>query len=182
MPAFAMITAFGQDRPGIVAGLAEGLYRLGCNIEDTCMTRLRGEFSMMLMVRLPEGLPADRLSDCLAPHISHMGLTVLCRELPPQAAARTPATDTPLFMLSVYGADHPGIVAQVARAVADHGGNITDMNTRVIGSEYRPVYVMILEIQLLEGARPDALEQALERLKPTLGVDLTFRPIEQVRL
>ncbi|GIW54957.1 MAG: hypothetical protein KatS3mg082_1361 [Nitrospiraceae bacterium] len=55
--------------------------------------------------------------------------------------------------------------------MADHGGNITDMNTRVIGSEDRPVYVMILEIQLLEGARPDALEQALERLKPTLGVE-----------
>ncbi len=29
MPAFAMITAFGQDRPGIVTGLSEGLYRCG---------------------------------------------------------------------------------------------------------------------------------------------------------
>ncbi len=182
MPAFAMITAFGQDRPGIVAGLAEGLYRLGCNIEDTCMTRLRGEFSMMVMVRLPEELSADRLSDRLAPHISHMGLTVLCRELPARAAERTPVSDAPLFMLSVYGADHPGIVAQVARVVADHGGNITDMNTRVIGSEDRPVYVMILEIQLPERSPPAELERALERLKPALGVDLTFRPIEQVRL
>ncbi len=182
MPAFAMITAFGQDRPGIVAGLAEGLYQLGCNIEDTCMTRLRGEFSMMVMVRLPEGLSADRLAERLEPSISPMGLTVLCRELPARAAERTAAPDEPLFMLSVYGADHPGIVAQVARVVADHGGNITDMNTRVIGSEDRPVYVMILEIQLPERSSPAELEQALERLKPVLGVDLTFRPIEQVRL
>jgi glycine cleavage system transcriptional repressor len=180
--AFAMITAFGQDRPGIVAGLAEGLYRLGCNIEDTCMTRLRGEFSMIVMVRLPEGLSADHLSERLTPHISEMGLTVLCRELPAQAAQRTPVSDAPLFMLSVYGADHPGIVAHVARAVADHNGNITDMNTRVIGSEDRPVYVMILEIQLPAQVQPTELEQALEQLKPMLGVDLTFRPIEQVRL
>lgn len=112
---------------------------------------------MMVMVRLPEGLSA-------------------------QAAQRTPVSDAPLFMLSVYGADHPGIVAHVARAVADHGGNITDMNTRVIGSEDRPVYVMILEIQLPEQVGPTELEQALEQLKPALGVDLTFRPIEQVRL
>src|SRR3989442_15688483 len=52
---YAMLTAFGQDRPGIVAALAEGLYHLGCNIEDTCMTRLRDEFAMMLLVRLPAG-------------------------------------------------------------------------------------------------------------------------------
>lgn len=60
---FAIVTAFGQDRPGIVALMADSLYRLGCNIEDTCMTRLRGEFTMMLMVRLPEESPPRSLAD-----------------------------------------------------------------------------------------------------------------------
>ena len=41
MGRYALLTAFEQDRPGIVAALTEGLFRLGCNIEDTCMTRLR---------------------------------------------------------------------------------------------------------------------------------------------
>ncbi|HYL79790.1 MAG TPA: ACT domain-containing protein [Candidatus Acidoferrum sp.] len=182
MTHFAMLTAFGQDRPGIVAALAEGLFRLGCNIEDTCMTLLRGEFAMMVMVRLPNGLAAGQLSERLAPHIASLDLTVLCRELPREAAARAPEPDAPLYMLSVYGADHPGIVAKVARVVADHGGNITDMNTRVIGADDRPVYVMILEVQFQADARPESLHQALDRLTPSLGVDLTFRPIEQVRL
>jgi glycine cleavage system transcriptional repressor len=84
-------------------------------------------------------------------------------------------------MLSVYGADRPGIVAQVARAVADHDGNITDMNTRVVGATDRPVYVMILEIQLPAGRGPESLREALDRLKPRLGVDITLRPIESVR-
>jgi glycine cleavage system transcriptional repressor len=88
----------------------------------------------------------------------------------------------PIFMLSVYGADHPGIVAQIARVVADHGGNITDMNTRVIGAGDQPVYTMILEVQMPAGSQPEALGQALNGLKPSLGVDLTFRPLEQVRL
>jgi glycine cleavage system transcriptional repressor len=179
---YALLTAFGQDRPGIVAALSEGLYRLGCNIEDTCMTRLRGEFTMMIMVRLPETLAADALSTHLAPSISTLDLTVLCKALPDRAAERLSEEDVPLFMLSVYGADHLGIVAQVARVVADHGGNITDVNTRVVGSEDRPVYIMILEIQLTPGSSPDNLQEALEQLKPSLGVDLTFRPLEQVRL
>lgn len=182
MNAYAMLTAFGQDRPGIVAALAGGLSQLGCNIEDTCMTRLRGEFTMMVMVRLPAHLPAEALVERLTPFTAPHGLTVLCRDVPSQAAERGTEPDLPVFMLSVYGADHPGIVAQVARVVADHGGNITDMNTRVIGAEDRPVYIMVLEVQMPAGSRPEALGQALERLKPSLGVDLTFRPLEQVRL
>jgi len=182
MPHFALLTAFGQDRPGIVAALTDGLYRLGCNIEDTCMTRLRGEFTMMIMVRLPDTLAADSLSTHLAPSISALDLTILCKALPDRAAERLSEEDVPMFMLSVYGADHLGIVAQVARVVADHGGNITDVNTRVVGSAERPVYIMILEIQLTPGSSPDALKEALEQLKPSLGVDVTFRPLDQVRL
>jgi len=177
-----MLTAFGQDRPGIVASLAEGLYELRCNIEDTCMTRLRGEFAMMVMVRLPSNLPPDLLTDRLAPRTAPLGLTVLCREITPQAASAEPPSKAPIFMLSVYGADRPGIVAQVAREVANQGGNITDMNTRVIGEADRPVYVMVLEVQIQPGQNTELLQEALARLKPTLGVDITFRAIENILL
>ena len=177
---FAIVTAFGQDRPGIVALMADSLYRLGCNIEDTCMTRLRGEFTMMLMVRLPEGIAAEELGRRLTPYTTPLDLAVLCRAMPDQAATRQTALEVPTFMLSVYGADHPGIVAQVARTVAQHNGNITDMNTRVIGSGDVPVYVMVLEIQLPQTQQAELLRQALDALKPLLGVDLTLRPLESV--
>jgi glycine cleavage system transcriptional repressor len=180
MDHFAIVTAFGQDRPGIVALMADALYQLGCNLEDTCMTQLRGEFTMMLMVRLPAGMDAETLGQRLTPYTTPLDLAILCRSLPDRAAARQAALEVPTFMLSVYGADHPGIVAQVARTVAQQGGNITDMNTRVIGSGEIPVYVMVLEIQLQEAQQADRLRQALEQLKPLLGVDLTFRPLESV--
>lgn len=180
MDQFAIVTAFGQDRPGIVALMADSLYQLGCNIEDSCMTRLRGEFTMMLMVRLPQGLDAEVLGHRLTASTQSLDLAVLCRALPGQAAVRQRIPELPTFMLSVYGADHPGIVAQVARTVAEQGGNITDMNTRVIGSGEVPVYVMVLEIQLPQDRQADPLKQALEALKPLLGVDLTFRPLDSV--
>ena len=84
-------------------------------------------------------------------------------------------------MLSVYGADRPGIVAKVARIVADHDGNITDVNTRVIGTPERPVYVMLLEVLLPPDQQPVELERALETLKSSLGVDVSLRTIEQLR-
>ena len=180
MDHFAIVTAFGQDRPGIVALVADSLYQLGCNLEDTCMTRLRGEFTMMLMVRLPSDIDADTLASRLTTAMTPHDLAVLCRSMSDGAAARQAALEIPTFMLSVYGADHPGIVAQVARTVAHHGGNITDMNTRVIGSGNMPVYVMVLEIQLEAAQQAEQLRHALEELKPLLGVDLTFRPLESV--
>ena len=93
---YAMLTAFGQDRPGIVAALAEGLYHLGCNIEDTCMTRLRDEFAMMLLVRLPAGLVPDQLPDRLTPKTGPLRLTVLCREVSLQSATRSPRPRLPM--------------------------------------------------------------------------------------
>jgi len=180
MDRFAMLAAFGQDRPGIVAAVAEGLFQLHCNIEDTCMTRLREEFTMMVMVRLPSDLPADQLASRMAAFTDPLGLTVLCREVPRQTVASP--TDAPTYMLSVYGADRTGIVAKVARVVADHGGNITDMNTRVIGGPERPVYIMLLEVLLSGGQGPQSLESALTELKTSLDVDVTFRALESLRL
>jgi glycine cleavage system transcriptional repressor len=52
---FVAVTAVGQDRPGIVAEFSGVLYRFGCNLEESTMTRLRDEFAMLLLVRLPEG-------------------------------------------------------------------------------------------------------------------------------
>jgi glycine cleavage system transcriptional repressor len=176
-----MLAAFGQDRPGIVAAVAESLYQLRCNIEDTCMTRLREEFTMMVLVRLPSELSPDLLADRMASHTEPLQLTILCREVPAPPVASQTSPDVPTYMISVYGADRPGIVAKVARVVATHGGNITEMNTRVIGSSERPVYVMLLEIQLPTEQDPARLESALETLKAELGVDMTFRAIEQLR-
>jgi glycine cleavage system transcriptional repressor len=178
---YAILTAFGQDRPGIVASVAEGLYQLQCNIEDTCMTRLRDEFTMMVMVRLPANVSPDQLADRMKRYTEPLQLTVLCREVPAPAGALQGLPDAPTYMLSVYGADRPGIVAKVARVVANHEGNITDVNTRVIGSSDRPVYVMLLEIQLPAEQNPVPLETALDALKPELGVDISFRSIEPIR-
>ena len=44
------VSVVGKDRPGIVAGVAEVFFRLGCNIADSSCTMLAGEFAMILIV------------------------------------------------------------------------------------------------------------------------------------
>ena len=43
------MSAIGKDRPGIVADLAELIFEHGCNLEDSSMTILGGEFAVLLL-------------------------------------------------------------------------------------------------------------------------------------
>ena len=44
-----IMTAFGQDRPGIVADVTKLLFENGCNLEETSMTLLADEFTLILL-------------------------------------------------------------------------------------------------------------------------------------
>ena len=75
------------------------------------------------------------------PAIPHIVLITDGAELPPGNHVIPPDGLHGLTMIDLptrwTELDDPGIVAHVARTVAHHGGNITDMNTRVIGSGNR---------------------------------------------
>ena len=44
-----IMTAFGKDRPGIVADVTSVLYETGCNLEDSTMSMLSDEFTINLL-------------------------------------------------------------------------------------------------------------------------------------
>ncbi|OQY02939.1 MAG: hypothetical protein B6I22_12635 [Desulfobacteraceae bacterium 4572_123] len=44
-----LLTAFCKDRPGIVADISQVIYENECNLEDSAMTNLAGEFAILLL-------------------------------------------------------------------------------------------------------------------------------------
>lgn len=166
------VTVIGADRPGIVAGVTRALYEAGCNLEDVTSTILRGHFSMVMVVRGPDGADAAALEDALAPAAREMELVVAARPVEEAPAAPEPST----HVVSVYGADRPGIVYRVADALAGLGANVTDLTSRVIGSPEEPVYALMLEIS---APAPDDVADALEDLRGAIGVEVSIHPIER---
>lgn len=179
---FVIITAAGPDRPGIVSRITRVLFETGCNIEDTSMTLLRGEFAMMLIVRLPPGLGPKDIERRLKGVQRALGLSLLLKPLSAQEARRNQRPTGRSFILSVYGSDKPGIVYRVTRLIASHAINITDMNTRVIGPRDKPIYVMILEVEIPKKVKVKTLRAELQKLRSEVNVDITLHPVESLQL
>lgn len=182
-----VVTAVGRDRPGIVAAVTRVLVDEGCNLEDTSMTILRGQFAMMLVVDVPAGRgPAD-LESALSGATAQLDLLVTAREIGDDTGDGTgddtgdgtgkePEGDP--WTVSVYGADRPGIVYGVASLLAGRGVNIVDLTTRVIGDPAHPVYAMLLDVSVPAGADVAELAARLSELAGELGVDCTLHPSE----
>lgn len=165
------VTAIGGDRPGIVAAVAEVLRARGGNVEDSAMTILGGHFAIVLLVASEDEPSA--LQAALAEATATLGLTVSVT-----AAGEGRDGEEPTHLLSVYGSDRPGILAGVTRAVADVGANITDLETRLLSADDRPVYAMVVELALPADVASDQLEAAIENACGDLSVDHMLRTIE----
>ena len=175
------VTIISKDRPGIVADVTEVLFRLGCNIEDSSCTMLGGDFAMILIVSHEKPFPRGRLADEFRDLHERTGLTASVRHLTENEICPV-KEEGELCLISVYGSDQPGIVYRVTRALADRSINITDLNTRLIGTKTEPVYVLMLEAALPEGVAVEDTAALLEELKKELKVEIAVRAITPVSL
>lgn len=170
------ISAIGKDRPGIVAAVTRALYETGCNIEDSSMSLLYGQFAMILIAALPAGLAADALEAALQKETRRMKMAVSLHPLPDKkvkaAGAKHPC------IVAVYGADRPGIVYRTSKLLADSRINITDVQTNTAARGGKPVYVMFLEVELPSARSLAPLRKKLEALGRELKVTVTLNPVE----
>jgi glycine cleavage system transcriptional repressor len=163
------ITVIGHDRPGLIADVTEVLAGLGMNLTDSTMTRLRGHFAMTLVCAGTPQVPD--VEAALAAVADGRTVLATVREV---EADSEPEQVGGHFVVSVHGADRLGIVAAVTRGIAEFGGNITDLTTRLAGS----LYVVMAEFDLPPGTDDDMVRQRLEGAGRAVGVDVSMRPAE----
>jgi glycine cleavage system transcriptional repressor len=171
------VSAIGRDRPGIVAAVTEVLLGHSLNIEDSQATILRGHFTMMLVVAAPDGVDADALRLDLGAVGERLELEALALS---ELAELDPATGaSPSHIVTVYGADHPGIVHSVASALAEMGVNVIDVATHLVEEEgEQSLYAMMMEVDLPADVAPDRLEAELREVAERERLDLSVRAVE----
>lgn len=142
------------------------------------MTILRGHFTMTLVVSVSPATDSDSLRSDLEAVADKLDLEAISLS---EVTETDPADDPiPSHIVSVYGADHPGIVNAVSTALSERGVSITDLTTRLAGEQTgEPLYAMMLEIALPADVDPGELENVLGSVGSGQSVDVTIRQLEQ---
>jgi glycine cleavage system transcriptional repressor len=169
------LSAIGRDRPGIVADLAELIYESDCNLEDSSMTILGSEFAVLLLLS-GEGEDVERRLSSGCKRLEwEKRLTVFFRPLDGDAAIE-PNARTRRMECSVTGVDKAGIVARVARTLAEHGVNITALQTqsRPGAESGTPMFTMRVAMDVPLDVDRRVLTERLEQVAAELRVDLTL--------
>ena len=169
-----IMTAFGKDRPGIVADVTKILYENGCNLEDNSMTLLVDEFTLVLLFSSPR----DDIEETLQKECRRLerdkGISAFMRTLDARPEALVSRGET--CTLHVEGMDQAGIVYKVSHYLSGRGVNIYDLKSRVMASPESgtTIYVMDISVQLPVGMAPGQLEEGLSGVADELHVDITL--------
>ncbi len=132
MRANIVFTLTGKDRIGIVEEVTHLLLDLGGNVESSRMARLGGEFAILMLVSLPSEHSAG-LDKAIA-DLTAKGYKVTVSPTEPAVAQAQPGW-TP-YKIQVQGADHEGIIHEVARYLSQRGINIESLDA---GTTWAPV-------------------------------------------
>jgi glycine cleavage system transcriptional repressor len=174
----AVLTVVGKDRPGIIAKVTEVLYRSGCNLHDMSMTILEQELAMMVIVSL-DGAKKKAIESRLNGLSGEMPLTFFWKDLKTSGAAKTASKANLSCLVTAIGKDRTGIVYEVSRLMARHGLNITDLNSRVLGSGTNALYAMMLEVDIPKKFSLKKLSTHLHALARKLRIEIQVKPVER---
>jgi glycine cleavage system transcriptional repressor len=178
MRRYFILTAIGRDRTGIVADLAEMVFEIGCNLEDSSMMNLGSEFTIMLLMSGQGDDVADRVRTACKRLEYEKEMTIFIKPIESAVAPPSPPVGKAM-RLRTMGEDKAGIVARTARAVSSAGGNIHQLTShlRPAAATGTLLYEMDMSFELPAAADVEALRRRLGDIENELHIDITLTPV-----
>ena len=169
-----IMTAFGKDRPGIVADVTQVLYENGCNLEDTTMSMLSEEFTINLLFSAnDDNIEATLLERCRNLE-QQKNISAFIRPL--QERRVTNQGTLPTCTLHIEGMDQAGIVYKISKFLSENQINIESLTTKKSFSPHygSATYQMEMEVLMPDTVSLDDAEKGLSQIENDLNVDITI--------
>lgn len=165
-----VLTAIGDDRPGLVAALAAAVDEHGGNWVDSQLALLAGKFAGIVQVDLPDER-VEAFLDALPALADEVGLDVEATEGGAQDASDGPRSALRLHLL---GQDRTGMIREVTSALRSQGATIDALRswTREAPQGGGMLFEAEAEVRLPADADEHGVREALERIAAELMVDL----------
>lgn len=165
-----VLTAVGDDRPGLVNALSRLVTHHGGNWERSQMAELAGKFAGIVLVTVPD----DRVSQLVADLDRLRADDLLDVRVERAASGSTPRVAT-VVEVHLVGDDRPGIIREISGALASCGASIDELSTAT--SEAPMTGGLLFEaratVQVPSDVDLSALRAALEAVANELMVELT---------
>jgi glycine cleavage system transcriptional repressor len=175
---YAVVRAIGTDRVGIVEDLSTLIQQTSCNIEESSMAVLGGEFAVMVLVSgAPEAVADLRAYDYGASQVRDLQVDVIPTQLPETLKKGV------AYEIETVSLDSPGIVHAVTALLSREGINIEQLDTDTVPAPFTgaPMFTMNIRV-VLEGPRfAFQLKQKLEQLAAQRDLDITFSSLAEPR-
>jgi glycine cleavage system regulatory protein len=166
-----VLTVIGDDRSGLVSALSGVVTDNGGSWEHSHMSRLAGKFAGIVVVSVPDDVVQGFLDD-LTP-LQSQGLLEVRAERGDDAGVSLEAVR---LSLEVVGADRPGIVHAISRALAGGDVGIEELQTATREAPMAGGMLFEATATLLAppGTSADDLRPLLEEIADELMVDLAL--------
>ena len=119
-----VITAVGDDRPGIANDLTKHISDSGCNVADSRMSILGGEFALILLLSGNWNSIA-KIEETLPKTADSLGLTITIKRTEP----RNQQGNLLNYHVDALAMDQPGLVHKVTEFFSSRSINIESLNT-----------------------------------------------------
>ncbi len=175
---YAILFAFGADRPGIVRQVAGFVSGHGCNITDSRMAVLGGRFVIMMLVSGSEQ-QLKGLGERIEEFCGESGLRIMLVDADdPRRVRAEPALPV---RLEIVAMDAPGILVRVADVLHKHGVNVENLESRAFpapssGSMVFSAKMLVMVPQKVPLSR---VKQDLAALAEQMNLEVLFQPVHE---
>lgn len=170
-----VISALGHDRPGLVNDLSKGILETGCNILDSRMTVLGGEFAVMLLVEGNWNTVA-KLESVIPELGKKLDLAILSK----RTEKRSVRNNVLPYAVEAVTVDHPGIVNQIAGFFSGRGINIEDLRTDCYPAPHTgtPMFTVNMIVGIPADQHIGSLREQFMHFCDEYNLDAVIEPIK----
>ncbi|EKE76189.1 glycine cleavage system protein R [Gallaecimonas xiamenensis] len=175
MSQFLVVTAVGEDRPGIVNELVKLASACHCNIVDSRMAILGNEFTLIMLISGDWNAVARLESQMPMLARDHNLLTMMKRTGHHEAANYAHRLE-----LQAVTPDRPGVISQVTQFLAERQVNISALSASTEDDQLH----LAIRINLPDGTDLGEFETALAPLCNAAALDVKLShltPLTEIR-
>ncbi len=168
-----VLSALGEDKPGLVNELTRCVLSSGCSVLDSRMAVLGGNFALLLQVGGNWNNIA-KLENQITTLESDLGLTITSR----RTSLQTAGTDMLPYGVDVVALDQPGIVHNLAKFLSQRNINIQEMVTSSYPAAHSgtPMFSVHMTVDIPASTQISTLREEFMELCDQLNLDAVIEP------